>query len=66
MLSEEVADVSICTVRAGKVRVTLAGNEFSIKRGGFWRVRGSEECVVQHGRRSAKEAVVFVVKISEQ
>lgn len=40
--------------------------QFSVKRGGVWRVKGGEECWVWHHRRSDKEAVVFVVKIGEQ
>lgn len=63
-ISSSSKDINICSVKAGKVRVTLEGTEFSISKRGFWRVRGGEECFVRHRRRSAKESIILVVKFS--
>jgi hypothetical protein len=46
-------------VISGRVQVRLGKDEFGIGKGGVFRVRGGEECVVRNGEK--KGAVVWVV-----
>jgi hypothetical protein len=51
--------LKICIVISGRVQVRLGKDGFRISKGGVFRVRGGEECVVRNGER--KGAVMWVV-----
>ena len=58
----DVPYLRVCSVAAGKVRVRVGGNSFSIGAHGMWRIRAGEECTIAN--RHYSEAVIHVSTIN--